>query len=353
MKQEQGFIFISMALLALVMSILVLASFMQSRLASHFVANLLSDSKSQEQSRIILHQAESVLAKSHNAVSIDYQINTIASVPNSLNYGDHGGAIVREITLNPSQAQAIWWQRQADYSQEVMSFLAKDGRIYHILVSNNPALIQFDSGGFHKVLQLPAQVSELGLPLLINRLNASYAEELYIADNRNTIWKIDLQSESSHWQLVQVLHTSAPIILTVGLWAGSTYSDAVILYIATRTGIEAWQLNHIAKLIWKVPNVAANLFLEGPRLWWVAKSGEGHLMLGAVNRFSGVTISPPVFVAAPDQTKLVITTHSKNYQWQMEPDNLRQIEVLTIGGAKVPIYPPRYQSGQQSFKGGA
>lgn len=348
MKQH-GFVLISLLMLSIILSMLAMAAATQSRLNSRFVANLYDNLLEQERAFTILRQAEWGIALHNAASSSRYSISQIGRRLNSWNYLDHGGAVIDRISINAYGLQAIWWQRLADQSQSITRFLARDGHIYTIAIIKKPLGIQLSNGRLSKVFTFPKSVTQLGLPLLMAN-EMSYASMLFIADDHHTIWQLDLTQKFADWQLKKAFRLNSPAVLTIPLWAAASANNTLELYVATEAGIEAWELDKKTKLLWYSPHLALNFFLEGKRLWWLARNGWNDLKLGAVNRFNGQTIKSPLFVKAPNQEIFLFTPKSRDYGWQLIPDNSKQIEKLYIAGKVILLYPPPYESGEQGLK---
>ncbi|MDF2939729.1 MAG: hypothetical protein K0R66_371 [Gammaproteobacteria bacterium] len=344
MKQE-GFIFVSMLLLSMLLSILALASISQSKLEAYFARNLLERMALEQSAYRNLFAAEMNIAKNGLAGP---NVHLIAHVPNSLNYSDHGGVDIVQIIVRADSliVKAMWWQRLANqfYVPAIQRFLAKDGKFYQLKVQHRPLRLEFNG----KAILLPKTISYISQPLLVDSTQLHYADRLYLIDNQGHIDFIDLHVIPSQWRLTTVAKLSEWPLLSIPLWAGLSSNDEVELYVATQKGIEAWQVTAKVKQLWQAKiSHLASFFLEGKRLWYIKDSGFNQLKIGALDRLTGQSLPGPLFGKAPEQTELEFSPQNTDYNWRLVSDNLKKVEILSIAGAEILLYPPQYEMGQQ------
>jgi hypothetical protein len=374
MQNQQGFILISLLLLGMIISILAMASLNQSRLAAYFAQNLLNKLAIEQVADQALSQAELKLAKEpsfkpkacpslqNTYAKADCTVSLIAKLYDSLNYFDQGGSDIAQIEIKagadnlPNQLilQAIWWQRRANqsYAEKNQTFLAKNGQIYQLSIQAKPLRLQFNNSKQSVSILLPKTLLKVGQPLLAESKQLAYADQLYLADSTGQIWLVDLSLSPSQWHLAKLLKLPYPPLLGLSLWLALSPQDKLELYIATAQDIEAWQVSKPVKLLWQTKTLQPLLcfFIEAKRIWWVAKTGFNQMTIGALGRLTGQALPAPLFYNHPDQTELELKPRNSDYNWRLQPDNLRKIESLYIAGTEVLFYPPKYEIGQQSLR---
>jgi hypothetical protein len=343
--KQEGFIFMSLLLLSLIMSLLALASLSQSRLQSYFARNALESLAIKEQAAQALNQAETKIARQGTGVPI------MAHLPNSLNYSDQGGIDIFyiKLKLDSDALKAIWWQRKSDQfnAANIQTFLAKDGKCYRLSVQYKPLSLDFNG----KKLLLPQVISKIGKPLLVDSQQLGYADQLYLLDDQAELYKMNLALPFNEWQLVKLARLSDSPILSIPLWAGLSENDEVELYIATHHGIEAWRMGYKVKRLWKASVLnSLDIFLEGKRVWYVKDNTFNQLTIGALDRLTGKALPPPLFVKEPKKTEYTFSPGKRGNYWKLVPDNLKKIETLYFAGTSILLFPPQYEVGRQRLQ---